>query len=203
MAAANGKDLAADTAIAVAEVGDDRRDVLGSEELAGLAQEVLGHPGRCHRGERVGRDACLPAFDGERPRESDQTRLRRSVVCLAEVAEKARGGCRCDDASVAGATQMTPGRDGDVEGSREVDEKYRRHLVRGEVVERPVAQDPGVVYDDRKTAELVHSLLDAALSASRGCHAVTVGDGPASRRPDLLAHLLGRVRFAGSRIAAD
>src|SRR5437879_9551619 len=162
MTATDGEDLSADTAIAVAEVGDHRRDLLGSEELAGLAEEVLGHPGRCHRRERVGRDACLPAFDGERPRESDQTRLRRPVVGLAEVAEKARGGCRVDDPSVAGGTQLTPGRNGDVEGSREVDEKYRRHQVRGEVVERPVAQDPGVVYDDRKTAELVHSLLDDA-----------------------------------------
>src|ERR1700737_79010 len=174
MAAANGKDLAADTAIAVREVGDDRRDVRGSEELAGLAEEVLGHPGRCHRRDRVGRDACLPAFDGERPRESDQTRLRRPVVGLAEVAEKARGGCRVDDPSIAGAAQMTPGRNGDIEGSREVDEEYWRPQARGGVGERPVAQDPGVVYDDRKTAELVHSLVDDALAAFSGCHAVAV-----------------------------
>src|SRR6202011_1301250 len=107
-----------------------------------------------------------------------------------------------DHPSVAGATQITPGRDGDVEGSSEVDEKYRRHLVRGEVVERPVAQDPGVVSYDRKTATLVHGLLDHGRAAFRGCHAVAFGHGDASRRPDLLDHLLGRVRFAGSRIAA-
>ena len=71
----------------------------------------------------------------------------------------------------------------------------------GEVVERLVTQDAGVVDDDVDGAERVDRGLDDSLAAVSGGHRVGVGHGLATEIDDLLGDPLGRSGVA--TLAAD
>ncbi len=104
-------------AVLVGEEGDQGRHEAGIELFAEGAHEGLGHPGEGQRGDGVGLDVVLRAFDGEHPGEPDEAHLRRAVVGLAEVAEDPCGRRSADDPAVALLAHDHPRRLGDVEGA--------------------------------------------------------------------------------------
>ena len=157
-----------------------------------MPPEVLGHAREGDRGDGVGLDVVLGALDGEHPREADETHLGGAVVGLAEVAEDARRRRRRDDPAVALLAHVDPRRLGDVERAAEVDVEDGVDEVGGEVLERLVAEDAGVVDDDVDAPEGVDCGLHDRRSALGRGDRVGVGDRFAAGGLDLVDHLLRR-----------
>ena len=82
------------------EVGNHRSNEIGSEFLANVAEHRLGHAGQRERRNCVGLNVVLGSLDREYTSQSDETHLRGSIICLAEVSENAGGGRCRDDATV-------------------------------------------------------------------------------------------------------
>ena len=120
----------------------------------------------------------------------DEAHLRGAVVGLAEVAEDAGVGRGEDEPAVAVLLHDLERRLRDVERALEVDVEHGVEVVPGQLRERLVAQDAGVVDDDVDLAERVDRGLDDALAALGGGHRVVVRHGVAAGGLDLVDDLL-------------
>src|SRR3546814_14022240 len=124
--------------------------------------------------------------------EAHQSHLRGAVVGLPEVAEEPSGGRSVDHPAVALLAHQLPGGQRDPECSVEVDLDDRVEQVGGQVVERLVSPDAGVVHHDVDPSVGVERRLPDRLAALLGGHGALFCDGFAAGGVDLVGDLLGR-----------
>jgi hypothetical protein len=148
-------DVSVDRTLFMRKVGDQRAHRVGRDLVGEGPQNILGHPGGRNRRYGVDLDAVAGTLEREDPGQPGQACFGRAVVGLTEVAEKARGRARVDDAAVALLAHQTIGRLADVESSLEVDVDHRLNHGVVHLVEGLVAQDARVVDQDVDTAERI------------------------------------------------
>ena len=179
----------------VTEPRDERRDVLGLQRVEELLREHgLGESRAGEGGDRVDEDVLLLPLDRQRARETDEAELRHGVVRLAEVAVDPGGRRREDDAAVAGVAHVVPRGVRDAEAAEDVDAVDEVPVLRRHLLERRVAQDPGVVHDDVDPLPRVERRLNDLRAVLNG---VVVGNGFSARFLDLVDDLVRR----GGRLA--
>jgi hypothetical protein len=188
----------------VAEVGDERRDVLGLEAI----DELLGHDGGGHARAGDGRDGvdkdvALGALLGERRGEADERHFGGRVVGLAKVAVEAGGRGGVDDAAKALIAHEREGGARDGVGALDVNVVNEIPVTVGHAVEGDVAQNAGVVDDDVDAPKGVDGSLHDFGAVQ---HRVVVGHSRAAQCANLVHHLVGgarRAAFVAFRVAAQ
>ena len=182
-------------AAAVRQVHHHGRDEFGVHGPSCFAHDALGHAGARDRRDGVDGDVVAGPLDRQHVHHPDETHLRRAIVRLPEVAEKAgaRGGLN-DPPVVLGAHDRPHG-PGHVEGAGEVDGDHRVDLVGGHVLERCITKNACVVHQDVDPAEGLRGCRDDGGTACLGGDGVGVGDrGTAGRRDLVDDGLCGRRR---------
>ncbi|MNJ38810.1 hypothetical protein D3C77_336660 [compost metagenome] len=167
-----------------------------------LGEQAAGdhHARSGDRGNGVDANVLARAFDGQRVGKTDQAGLGRGVVALAEVAENAGAGGGHDDAAVALLTHDRPHGVGQAEGTLDVNVLDQVPLRFGHLVERTVAQDPGVVDQDVDGAEHLERGGDDFLAFG---HRVVVGDSFTPQGADFRDHGIGRGTGGTQAFGAD
>jgi hypothetical protein len=130
-----------------------RSDVVGLESL----HHLLGHDGAGHVRAGVGRDGVdvdvvLLAFSGKRPREAQDTALRRCIIRLAEVAVNAGSGSGVHNAAVLLLEHVRPCSLADFVGASQVHIQDLHELLVVHVGECLITQDACIVDDDVNAA---------------------------------------------------
>src|SRR5205807_5699642 len=126
--------------------------------------------------------------------QTDQARLGRAVVRLAEVAVDPTGRRGHDDPAVALFTEMRPCGSGHVVAAEQMHPQHGLPVLIGHLVEGPVPQDSGVVHYAVDPAEVIDSgPHDVPGTVGRG-DAVVAGNRLATGGTDFGDHGVGHGR---------
>src|ERR1700733_13420226 len=123
------------------------------------------HPGVGDRRDRVDFDVVVGALSGEHPGQADPPGLRRTVVTHPFGAKESRSRAGVEDSPVALLAHDLPRGPRHVERTLEMYIYQRVEPIGGDVFERRVADDPGVVDHDVDTPPGLHGGVDNRLSA--------------------------------------
>jgi hypothetical protein len=186
-----------------AEEQHDASDVLWVAESAergafpGLIQDLgrhtVGQPSRSDvpRSNGVDVDVLRTELDSGALRQTDETRLRRSVIGDAEVTPDAVHRRDIHDLTVLLRAHERDDRSGEVERAVQIRAKNRVPLVVLHVPQRPIATDARIVHQDVEPAQFLLRLRDKSVHVASIAYIAWAAENPDRHLPKLLLDLLG------------